>query len=78
MTMKSSDWAKVAGKTMIDLSGECPGDFGVVGVREKSPVVSDNKQLPPTHHSEEVEEEEEGNGTGRADGPGDRERFLED
>jgi hypothetical protein len=80
MTMKSSDWAKVAGKAMIDLSGECPRDFGVIGVRDKSPVVSDKKQSPITGHSEEVEEEEEedGNGTDQEDSPGDRERFSED
>jgi len=31
ITMKSKEWAKVAGQTSVDLSGECPMVAGVVG-----------------------------------------------
>jgi hypothetical protein len=84
MIMSSKQWAETAGKTAVDLSGECPSHVGVGIVAEsgKLSVVSENKPSGPTHHLDEVEEhgDEEGNdqGNGQTDGLEVRQRFLGD
>jgi hypothetical protein len=82
MTMKSGEWAKVAGKTIIDLSGECPIAAAAVEVPEEPFGVSDNKQSASNHHSEEVQEEGVEHGREfqdeHGDGQGAAQRFLGD
>jgi hypothetical protein len=81
MTMASKDWAKGPGKTMIDLSGDCPKrGAGTLEDPEKSPQIFDNQYSGPTHHSEEIrgegEEEADGQQDGQVDGPAEGQRFL--
>jgi hypothetical protein len=71
MTMKSKEWAKVAGQTSVDLSGECPTVAGVVGAPEKPPVFSQTKPAAPAHYSQEVDEEGDEHGNGQAEEPAD-------
>jgi hypothetical protein len=84
MTMKSKQWAKESGKTIVDLSGECPElvGAGVVGGHANPLTGFENKPSGPTHGSEEVEEHgsEEVNGPGHSqtDGQGVQQRFLGD
>jgi hypothetical protein len=59
MTMRSKEWARSSGKTIIDLSGEFPTAAGLVGTTEKPFAIPEQKRSAPDYHFEEVQEEGE-------------------
>lgn len=77
MTTKSKEWAKVAGQTSVDLSGERPTVAGVVGTPEKPHVFSQTKPAALNHYLQEVDEEGDEHRNGRVEGPTDGQRFLQ-